>query len=102
MGTSDISQSVMGFMTLDHVEVLQKCTQYPSFCWGQDISEEPGEYRQVFNIRCTESQNLKCFSFWLAVVFVQYIKARCEAENEDVVGAAPTGEAPTTSEWSTT
>ena len=34
-------------------------------------------------------------------VFVQFIEARCWVENEDVVGAAPTGDAPTTSEWST-
>ena len=25
----------------------------------------------------------------------------CQVENEDVVGAAPTGDAPTTSDWST-
>ena len=31
----------------------------------------------------------------------QSIEARCWVENEDVVGAAPTGDAPTTSEWST-
>ena len=31
----------------------------------------------------------------------QSIGARCEVENEDVVGAAPTGDAPTTSELST-
>ena len=41
---------------------------------------------------------LKCFLSRPAVVFVQYIKARCQVENEDVVGAAPTGDAPTTSE----
>ena len=35
------------------------------------------------------------------MVFAQSIEARCEVENEDVVGAAPTGEAPTTCEWST-
>ena len=35
------------------------------------------------------------------IVFAQYIEAKCEVENEDVVGAAPTGDAPTTSEWST-
>ena len=29
------------------------------------------------------------------------IEARCEVNNEDVAGAAPTGDAPTTSEWST-
>ena len=34
-----------------------------------------------------------------AVVFMQSIKAMCCVENEDVVGAAPTGDAPTTSEW---
>ena len=36
----------------------------------------------------------------LAVVFAQYIEAKYEVENEDVVGA-PTGDASTTSEWST-
>ena len=44
---------------------------------------------------------LKLSSSRHAVVFVQYIKARCRVENEDVVGAAPTGDASTTSEWST-
>ena len=46
-------------------------------------------------------RKLKCFSSRLVVVFVKYIEARCEVENEDVVGAAPTGDAPTTSEWAT-
>ena len=36
----------------------------------------------------------------LAVVSAQSIEAECWVENEDVVGAAPTGDAPTTSEWS--
>ena len=44
---------------------------------------------------------LKCSSSRFAVVFAQSIEARCLVENEDVVGAAPTGDAPTTSEWST-
>ena len=44
---------------------------------------------------------LKCFSSRLAVVFAQYIEAKFWVENEDVVGAAPTGDAPTTSELST-
>ena len=44
---------------------------------------------------------LKRFSSRLAIVFVQYVEAKCSVENEDVVGAAPTGDAPTTSEWST-
>ena len=44
---------------------------------------------------------LKCFSSRLTVVFVQYIEAMWQVENKDVVGAAPTGDAPTASEWST-
>ena len=46
-------------------------------------------------------KNFKCFLPRLAVVFAQSIEARHQVENEDVVGAAPTGDAPTTSEWST-
>ena len=46
-------------------------------------------------------QKLKCFSSRFAVVFAWSIEARHWVENEDVVGAAPTGDAPTTSEWST-
>ena len=49
---------------------------------------------------------LKWFSWSLAVAFAQSIEARCSVKNEDVVGAAPTGDAtttvgaaPTTSEW---
>ena len=41
---------------------------------------------------------LKLFLCRLAVVSAQSIKARYQVENEDVVGAAPTGDAPTTSE----
>ena len=37
----------------------------------------------------------------LAVIFDQSIEARCQVKNEDVVGAAPKVDAPTTSEWST-
>ena len=44
---------------------------------------------------------LQWFLSRLAVVSAQSIKARCWVENEDIVGAAPTGGAPTTSEWST-
>ena len=42
---------------------------------------------------------LTCFSSGLAVVFAQSIEVRYEVENKDVVGAAPTGDAPTKSEW---
>ena len=34
-------------------------------------------------------------------VFAEYLEARCWVENDDVVGAVPTGDAPTISEWST-
>ena len=44
---------------------------------------------------------LKWFSSRRAVVCAQSIEAGCYVENEDVVWAAPTGDAPTTSEWST-
>ena len=36
---------------------------------------------------------------WLAVI-AQSIEAMCSIKNEDVVGIVPTGDAPTTSEWS--
>ena len=53
----------------------------------------------LYNIRRTKSPNVNVSSR-LAVVFAQYFEAKCEVENEDVVGAAPTGDAPTISEWS--
>ena len=43
----------------------------------------------------------ECVSSRLAVVFAQTAEARCSVGNEDLVGAAPTGDAPATSEWST-
>ena len=45
--------------------------------------------------------NYEYFLSRLAAVFAQSIEARCYVEKEDVVGAAPTGDAPTTSERST-
>ena len=57
--------------------------------------------RQTFNISAPNPKTLNiCFSFCLAVVFAQSIEARCLFENDDVVATAPTGDAPTTSEWS--
>ena len=44
---------------------------------------------------------LKWFSSRLAVVCAQSTEAKCSVDNSDVVGAAPTGDAPTTSELST-
>ena len=51
-------------------------------------------------IKTHQIPKLKWFSSRLAVVFAQSLEARCQVENEDVVGAAPTCDAPTTSEWS--
>ena len=48
-----------------------------------------------------QTPKLQFFSSRLAVVFVQYVEANGQVKNEDVVGAAPTGDAPTTSELST-
>ena len=56
-------------------------------------------YRKIYNIRRTKSLDLNV-STRPAVVFAQYVEAKCKVENEDVVGAAPTGNAPITSEWS--
>ena len=58
------------------------------------------DYSQISNLR-QQLPKLKCFSSRLAVVFAQSIGARYQVENEDVVGAAPTGDAPTTFELST-
>ena len=41
----------------------------------------------------------KCSSSHRAVVFAQLIEASFQVENEDIVGTAPPGDAPTTSEW---
>ena len=44
-------------------------------------------------------RKFKRFSSWLADVFAQHIETSYLKENEDVVGAVSTGDAPTTSEW---
>ena len=48
-------------------------------------------YRKTFNIRRTKSQNIKWFSSRPSVAWAQAIETRCLFQNEDVVGAAPTG-----------
>ena len=58
------------------------------------------KYRKISHIRHTKFEHFKFSSSCHAVVFVQ-CKARCQVENEDVVGATPKGHAPNTSEWST-
>ena len=56
-----------------------------------------GTYCQISNISFTKCQNFNVSGLF----FVQSIEARCQVEHEDVVGAAQTGDAPTTSEWPT-
>ena len=66
-------------------------------CWS---SQSKNAYRQISNIRGTEYQNSNVSLSCLAVVYTQSIEAMCWVKNEDAVGAAPTGDAPTASEWS--
>ena len=56
---------------------------------------------QVSNISRTKPQHLKDSRTVLRLSLLNPLKPDVEVENEDVVGAAPTGDAPATSEWST-
>ena len=57
-------------------------------------------YRQISNTRHIYPK-LECFTSRFVVVFAQSIEVKCLVDNEDAGGAAPTGDAPITSEWST-
>ena len=57
-------------------------------------------YRKTSSINLTKSQNLNVSCIILQLSSLNPLKP-CEVETEDVVGAAPTGDAPTTSELST-
>ena len=59
-------------------------------------------YRKISNIRRIKSQNLNDYRLLLQLSLPKSIEARCCDANEDEVGATPTGDAPTTSVWSTT
>ena len=56
-------------------------------------------YCQISNISRTKSQHFKN-SYCLAAFFAESL-VQCQVDHSDVVGAAPTGDAPTTIEWST-
>ena len=59
---------------------------------------------KIYNRQTFKSHQIpkpKCFSFRLAAVLAQSIEVRCKADKEYIVGAAPTGDVPTISEWST-
>ena len=66
-----------------------------------NLSENRKTYHQVSNIRCTKSQNLNVSRLVLQLLLLNPLEPGVKQENEDVVGAAPTGDASTTSEWST-
>ena len=53
-------------------------------------------YRQIYIIKHTKSQNSN-----VSRLVLQLYLCNILVENEDVVGAAPTGDAPPTCEWST-
>ena len=73
---------------LNHVYIAQVS---PQPCCG-DTCEI---YRQVFNIRCTKSKHSQDSRTVLRLSLPNPLKPDVK---EDVVGAAPTGYAPTTSE----
>ena len=58
-------------------------------------------YRRKFNIICTKFQKLDVSRLVLQLSWPKSIEASYYVANEDVVGVAPTGDAPITSEWST-
>ena len=58
-------------------------------------------YPQTCNRSRTKSQNLNVSRLVLQLSLLNPLKPGVQSENEDVVGAAPPGNAPTTSEWST-
>ena len=57
-------------------------------------------YRQISNIRRSKSQVLNDSRLVLPLSLLNPLKPGVKVENEDVVEAAPTGAAPTTSVWS--
>ena len=58
-------------------------------------------YRKISNIRRTKSQIFNVPRLGMQLSLRNILKPSVKVENEDVVGAAPTGDAPTTSERST-
>ena len=58
-------------------------------------------YRQTYNISRTKFQKLNVSRLVLQLALLDPLMPGFVVENEDVVEAAPTGDAPTTSEWST-
>ena len=73
------------------------CTRKAKLHWRMQCPTE-----QLPSYNSHQIPTLKRLSYCLAAFFAESLEARCQVENEDVVGAAPTGDAPTTSDsWST-
>ena len=56
-------------------------------------------YHQISNTSCTISQNLNVSRLFLQLSVCNILKPGVQVENADVVGAVPTGNAPTKSEY---
>ena len=79
-----------------------KCVSMQWFLISTSVDYTNGKRNTITYLKLdAPNPKLNWFSSRLAIVFAQSNKARCQVEIEDVVGAAPTGDAPTTSEWST-
>ena len=103
-----MGSSYLCFLDWDKI-CLKKCGYYCT-CWclvyllSQAISNHDIETTtvtvKISDTRCTKFQKPKYILSRLAVAFAHSIEARCQVENEDIVGAVPTGDAPKISEWS--
>ena len=90
---------------IDHTQRASNAENVPSW-WCHHGMWVSGiwschEYRKVSNIRRTKYQNLNDSRIILQLSLPNALKSSVKSKNEDVVGAAPIGDAPTTSEWST-
>ena len=82
-------------LVLNHISL--KIAMYSITTWDLNGARPPKTYRRTSNIR--HNKSFKCFSFRLAVCLCPHHWSQV-LSNEDVVGAAPTSDAPNTSEWS--
>ena len=73
------------------------CTMYLYVIRPMKLFSKIKRYFSISNIRRNNFQNLNVSRLVLNLSLSNPLKPR-EVENEDVVGAAPTGDAPTTSE----
>ena len=86
-----------------HQQRCQTSCHIP-FVWIQHATFHHGSKminRQTSNIKHIKSQKLKCFLSCNCLSPIYYSQVLNRERRCTVVGAAPTGDAPTTSEWST-